>query len=51
MILHWRGIQLLPQIPMEGIPFDAFYLKRLGSATAVRMRQDQVRQAAKTVSC
>jgi len=50
VVLHWRGIQLLPQIPMEGIPFDAFYLKRLGSATAVRMRQDQVRQAAKTVS-
>jgi len=49
VLLRWRGVQLLPQIPEEGIPFEAFYLKRLGSATAMRMRQAQVRQAAKAV--
>lgn len=48
--LQWRGVQLLPHIPMDGIPFNAFYLQRLGSMTAVRMRQAQVRQAAKAVS-
>lgn len=47
--LHWRGVQLLPHIPVDGIPFNAFYLQRLGSMTAVRMRQAQVRQAAKAV--
>jgi len=27
VLLRWRGVQLLPQIPEEGIPFEAFYLK------------------------
>lgn len=49
VILHWRGVQLLPHIPVEGVPFQAFYLKRLGSVTSVRMRQAQVRQAANVV--
>ncbi|WP_086164427.1 DsbA family oxidoreductase [Acinetobacter sp. ANC 4654] len=48
--LQWKGVQLLPHIPVDGIPFHAFYLQRLGSMTAVRMRQAQVRQAAKAVS-
>lgn len=47
--IRWRGIQLLPAMPVDGIPFKAFYLQRLGSTTAVRMRQEQVRQAAKAV--
>lgn len=47
--IRWRGIQLLPAIPIDGVPFKAFYLQRLGSAAAVRMRQEQVRQAAKAV--
>ena len=47
--IRWRGIQLLPTIPIDGVPFKAFYLQRLGSAAAVRMRQEQVRQAAKAV--
>jgi len=42
----WHGVQLLPQLPVQGEPFAGFYLKRLGSAEAVRMRQAQVRQAA-----
>jgi predicted DsbA family dithiol-disulfide isomerase len=47
--IKWRGVQLLPSIPVDGIPFKAFYLQRLGTTTAVRMRQEQVRQAAKAV--
>lgn len=47
--LRWRGIQLLSAIPVDGIPFKAFYLQRLGTSMAVRLRQEQVRQAAKAV--
>lgn len=46
VVLNWKGVQLLTQIPVDGIPFQAFYLQRLGSSVAVRMRQAQVRQAA-----
>lgn len=49
VVLNWRGVQLLPQMPVDGVPFGAFYLQRLGSTTAVRMRQEQVRQAALAV--
>ncbi len=49
VVLTWRGVQLLPHIPVEGVPFDAFYQQRLGSPDAVRMRQAQVRQAAHAV--
>ena len=49
VVLTWRGVQLLPHIPTEGVPFDAFYQQRLGSPEAVRMRQAQVRQAAHAV--
>ncbi|MFU9046443.1 DsbA family oxidoreductase [Acinetobacter tibetensis] len=48
--LHWKGVQLLPHIPTDGVPFEAFYLKRLGSTAAIKMRQAQVHQAAKAVS-
>lgn len=44
--LAWHGVQLLPHLPAEGVPFAAFYLERLGSAPAVSMRQAQVQQAA-----
>lgn len=44
--LAWHGVQLLPQIPVQGEPFAAFYRNRLGSAEAVRLRQAQVQQAA-----
>ena len=47
--IKWRGIQLLSAIPLDGVPFKAFYLQRLGSPTAVRLRQGQVRQAAKAI--
>lgn len=47
--IKWRGVQLLPSMPIDGIPYKAFYLQRLGNKTAVSMRQEQVRQAAKAV--
>ena len=45
----WHGVQLLPQLPVQGEPFAEFYRKRLGSAEAVGMRQAQVQQAAMAV--
>ncbi|NUT77372.1 DsbA family oxidoreductase [Pseudomonas sp. C1C7] len=45
----WHGVQLLPQIPVQGEPFAEFYRKRLGNADAVAMRQAQVQQAAAAV--
>ncbi|POF42758.1 disulfide bond formation protein DsbA [Pseudomonas laurylsulfativorans] len=43
----WHGVQLLPQMPVQGEPFAEFYRKRLGNADAMTMRQAQVQQAAK----
>ena len=45
----WHGVQLLPQLPAQGEPFADFYLKRLGSADSVSLRQAQVQQAAMDV--
>ncbi|WP_223443409.1 DsbA family oxidoreductase [Pseudomonas sp. BF-R-19] len=47
--LVWHGVQLLPHLPAQGVPFVEFYQKRLGSAEAVQARQAQVRQAAAAV--
>lgn len=44
--VNWHGVQLLPHLPAEGVPFAAFYRERLGSEQAVRLRQAQVQQAA-----
>lgn len=44
--VHWHGVQLLPHMPAQGVPFAAFYRDRLGSAEAVRGRQARVMQAA-----
>lgn len=44
--LQWRGVQLLPDLPAAGVPFAEFYLRRLGSEQAVRLRQAQVCEAA-----
>ncbi|SAL80592.1 DSBA oxidoreductase [Caballeronia arvi] len=41
----WRSHQLLPWIPLEGMPYQAFYLDRLGSHEAVAARRAQVRRA------
>ncbi|MES2868697.1 MAG: DsbA family oxidoreductase [Pseudomonadota bacterium] len=47
--LAWHGVQLLPHLPAQGVPFVEFYRQRLGSAEAVQARQAQVRQAAAAV--
>jgi len=44
--VRWHGVQLLPQLPAQGVPFGAFYRDRLGSEEAVRRRQAQVLAAA-----
>ena len=46
---QWHGVQLLPQLPVQGLPFAEFYRQRLGSVEAVERRQEQVRQAAAAV--
>jgi predicted DsbA family dithiol-disulfide isomerase len=43
----WHSRQLLPDVPPEGLPFAGFYARRLGSAEAVRQRQQQVAAAAR----
>ncbi|MDD1959119.1 DsbA family oxidoreductase [Pseudomonas sp. 39004] len=47
--LAWQGVQLLPDMPVAGQPFAAFYQRRLGSDEAVRQRQAQVQEAASAV--
>lgn len=44
--VEWRSLPLIPETPLEGVPYRAFYLARLGSAANVAMRQAQVRAAA-----
>ncbi len=43
----WHPVQLLPDVPEQGLPFAEFYQRRLGSPEAVRQRQQQVVQAAR----
>jgi predicted DsbA family dithiol-disulfide isomerase len=45
----WYPMQLLPEVPEQGLPFAQFYERRLGSAEAVRQRMQQVALAAGTV--
>jgi len=45
----WRGIQLLPCIPEQGLPYEAFYEARLGGAQAVAARRAQVQLAGDAV--
>jgi predicted DsbA family dithiol-disulfide isomerase len=47
--LEWHPRQLLPDVPEEGVPFAAFYERRLGSPEAVWRRQQQVVWAAREV--
>lgn len=48
--VRWHGVQLLPTLPTDGTPFQAFYQQRLGSQQAVAARQEQIRFAASTVN-
>lgn len=47
--LRWHSVQLLPQVPAEGLDFMAFYIQRLGTEQAVRQRQAQVIAAAQVL--
>jgi predicted DsbA family dithiol-disulfide isomerase len=42
--VRWRSQQLLPYTPSGGLPYQAFYRDRLGSAEAVAARRAQVQQ-------
>jgi len=44
--LHWHSVQLIPQVPPQGWPYQAFYEHRLGGPEAVRARRAQVQAAA-----
>jgi predicted DsbA family dithiol-disulfide isomerase len=44
----WRSHQLLSDIPAAGIPYQAFYERRLGGPAAVAARRAQVQAAART---
>lgn len=45
--LRWHPVQLVPEVPAGGWPFAEFYERRLGSPGAVRLRQQQVLDAAR----
>ncbi|WP_213959893.1 DsbA family oxidoreductase [Variovorax sp. dw_954] len=45
--VHWRSVQLIQGLPVDGVDFEAFYTRRLGSVERVRARQAQVRAAAR----
>lgn len=45
----WHANVLLPQIPAQGIPYQAFYEARLGGERAVAMRRAQIRAVAEAV--
>src|SRR6187431_3147389 len=44
--VEWNAFPLIPDTPLEGIPYREFYVARLGSPQAVAARQAQVRVAA-----
>ena len=44
--LRWHSVQLIPQVPPQGWPYQAFYEHRLGGPEAVRARRAQVQTAA-----
>jgi len=43
----WHSFPLLPDTPLEGLPYQAFYERRLGGPAAVSARRAQVRDAAR----
>lgn len=50
VVVQWKSLPLLPNIALEGVPFDAFYLQRLGSANAVAARRQQIADAGRAVN-
>ncbi|RKE39604.1 putative DsbA family dithiol-disulfide isomerase [Paraburkholderia sp. BL23I1N1] len=45
--VRWHSHQLLPDTPVGGVPYQAFYVARLGSPHAVAARRAQVQEAAR----
>ncbi|WP_167471178.1 DsbA family protein [Cupriavidus lacunae] len=45
----WHANTLLPQIPAQGVPYQAFYEARLGGQRAVAIRRAQIRAVAESV--
>ncbi|MHA7598820.1 DsbA family oxidoreductase [Alicycliphilus sp. T452] len=43
--VRWHSFPLLPDTPLNGLPYQEFYEHRLGSALAVAARRSQVREA------
>ncbi|CAG4883676.1 Putative DsbA family dithiol-disulfide isomerase [Georgfuchsia toluolica] len=43
----WHSVPLLPDIPNGGVPYDEFYLRRLGSREAIAARRAQVQATAR----
>ena len=41
----WRSVPLLPDTPLNGLPYQEFYERRLGGPAAVAARRAQVREA------
>lgn len=41
----WRPVELLPDTPAAGLPYQAFYEHRLGGAENVAVRRNQIRAA------
>jgi predicted DsbA family dithiol-disulfide isomerase len=48
--VNWRSHQLLPATPLEGIDYQDFYIRRLGSPDAVAVRRLQVREAGRAAN-
>jgi predicted DsbA family dithiol-disulfide isomerase len=46
MQMRWHSVQLIPQVPPQGLPYQAFYEHRLGGPAAVQARRSQVQAAA-----
>jgi len=44
--VRWHSVQLIPNVPPQGWPYQAFYEHRLGGPDALRARRAQVQTAA-----
>ena len=44
--VRWHSVQLMPQVPPQGWPYQAFYKHQLCSPEAIRIRRSQVQDAA-----
>lgn len=42
--VRWKSLPLLPNLPLDGVPYGPFYLHRLGSPAAVAVRRRQIRE-------